>query len=109
MPFHGIFDFQWEFIFPWEPDGNPDVNTCLERKLLRRDFEYEKYSLSQLEQIFEANYAYFIEPLLDKEYGLNLFRSNWNRMEHKSISKIHMICKRAGINEDAVLSFLNGV
>lgn len=106
MPFRGVFDFQWDFIFPWEPDDNPDVKACLERKLFRRDFEYNKYTMEQLERIFESNYDYFMKPLLDKEYGLSLFRNNWKRMKYKSVSKIRMICKRAGMDENEVLTFL---
>ncbi len=107
MPFHGIFDFHWDFIFPWEPDADCDVQSCINSKLFRRVFVYEEYSVEQLDKIFNANYDYFIKPLMSKEYGLNLYREDWRRLESYPKSKIEMICSRAGINTQEVLRFLD--
>lgn len=109
MPFRGIFDLHWDFVFPWEPDGDPDVQRCIERKLLRRIFEYEDYSIEQLDRIFEANYNYFMLPLYDKNYGLDIFRSSWRRMQYYPVPKIEMLCKRAGLDAQEVLAFLGKV
>ena len=106
MPFRGIFDLEWKFIFPWEASGEFDIKKCLDDKLYKIVFEYEAYSLEQLEVFFSKNYAYFIDRLSDKEYGLDLFRNNWNRMNRFSVQSIDKICKRAGLDTDSVLKHL---
>lgn len=106
MPINGIFDLEWKFVFPWEPIGEFDIEKCIDNKLYKKVFEYEAYSLEQLEELFSVNYAYFIERLSDKEYGLDLFRNNWKRMNRFSVQSIDKICKRAGLDTAAVLKYL---
>ena len=109
MPINGLFDLEWKFIFPWEPTSEFDVEKCLDTKLYKKVFEYEAYNLEQLEIIFSKNYAYFIDRLLDKEYGLDLFRKNWNRMNRFSAHSVDKICKRAGLDTDSVLKYLKKI
>lgn len=106
MPINGIFDLEWKFIFPWEATDEFDIQKCLDNKLYKKVFEYEAYSLAQLEVIFAKNYAYFMNRLSDKEYGLNLFRNNWNRMNRFSVQSINKICERAGLDTQSVLEHL---
>ena len=106
MPFRGVFDLQWEFQFPCKPEEKLDLSTYPENPKLCRVFEYEKFTLEQLEKVFEVNYEYFMVPLLDKNYGLDIFRSNWavfNRFDTQSILKI---CQRAGIDSEKVFRYL---
>lgn len=106
MPVNGIFDLEWKFIFPWEPTSEFDVAKCLDDKLYKKVFEYEAYSLEQLDVIFSQNYMYFIDRLSDKEYGLELFRNNWTLMNRFSVKSISKICKRAGLDVLSVLKYL---
>lgn len=106
LPFHGVFDLQWDFIFPWEPNDEFDIHLCLERQKYRGVFKYEDYSIEQLEEILTQNYNYYITPLFDKEYGLCLFRDDWRLMNRFSVQSIEKLCNRAGLDVAEVRAFL---
>ena len=109
FPVRGVYDLQWDFIFPWEPVADFDINTALQSKLYRRVFDYEKYSLEILDQVFMENYRHFMLPLLDKSYGLDIFRNDWRTMRRFSEKSIDKLCKRAGLDSQTVLSYLGKI
>lgn len=106
MPVRGVYDLQWDFIFPWEPCMEFDIDVAIESKQFRRVFEYEKYTLQELDGIFASNYQHFVIPLHNKNYGLDIIRSDWRIMRRFSRQSIDKLCKRAGLDTQAVLSYL---
>lgn len=111
MPFCGKFDIQRNFIFPLDSNslvGSLDYIDSDSRELSTRNtiFEYENYTIEQLDKLFETNYSRFVVPLMNKEYGLEKFRDNWKSMNRFSKNNVMKICKRAGINSDEVLAYL---
>lgn len=106
MPVHGIYDLQWDFIFPWESGFDFDLHVCIKSKRYRRVFEYEKYTLQELEKILDENIEYFMAPLLDKNYALDIIRNDWRIMKRFSKPSIDKLCKRAGLDTNIVLHYL---
>ena len=111
MPFCGKFDIQRNFVFPLDSNGlvgflEHNESGCKESFARNTIFEYESYTLEQLDKLFEINYSYFVVPLMNKEYGLEWFRNNWKSMNRFSRNNVIKICKRAGINSDEVLAYL---
>lgn len=106
IPIRGVFDLQWEFQFPQEPEAMLDLSAYPDTRRLRRIFEYEQYTLEQLENFFEVNYAFFMAPLLDKNYGLNIIRNNWYHLKRFTPQNVLKLCQRADINSEDVFRYL---
>lgn len=105
MPFHGLCDLDWNFRFPFKPGTELDFN----QDPLAYVFEYEYYTVEQLERIFAQNYERYMLPLYDKEYGLELFRQDWRRLRRHSPQTIAGLCKRMGVDYDEVMDFLQHI
>lgn len=102
MPFHGLFDIEWDFRFPVNPDAELDFDKGPYTIL----FRYEQYTIKQFEKIFEKNYERYMLPLYDKEYGLEVLRKDWRLMRRHSHQTIEGLCKRMGIEYSTVIEFL---
>lgn len=106
VPLRGLFDLEWNFRFPRHPGGELNLNGHQSRTNYVTVFEYEQYSLEDIETYFSINYNYFIAPLFDKEYGLKMFRENWRLMNRFTAQTVDKLCKRAGLHTQTVLEYL---
>lgn len=108
IPFRGLFDLDGSFRFPCDPDEELDLTTYLENPKLSHIFEYEEYTLEQLDKLFEINYEYFMVPLLDKEHGLDQFRdpTKWFIFRRFAPQNVLKICQKAGIDSEKVFRYL---
>jgi len=106
MPLRGVFDLEWEFQFPFDPDGVFDLKDYPDRTKYMRVFEYEKYTLEQLEVLWDANFRFFMEPLTDKNYGLEIIRKDWNNLKRFAPENVLKLCLRANMDINKVFSFL---
>lgn len=103
IPLRGLFDLEWNFRFPIDPESKLDLSHYQRNTQLKTVFEYEKYTVAQLEEFFSQNYDYFVLPLFDKEYGLKMFREDWRLMNRFSAQTVRKLCERASIDTESVL------
>lgn len=106
IPLRGVFDLEWIFRFPTDPTSKLDLSNYTWDRTLETVFHYENYSIEQLETFFEINYDYFITPLFDKEYGLEMFRKDWRLMNRFAPKTVFKLCERASIDAQAVFKHL---
>jgi len=106
IPLRGLFDLNWEFRFPVHPGGKLDLKNKQNCGCSTTLFEYEKYSLGDLDSYFNMNYNHFVAPLFDKEFGLQMLREDWRLMNIFSVQTIDKLCKRAHLSTQAVLDYL---
>lgn len=106
MPFYGYMDLRKRFLFPLDPSQKFDFHACLESEQYTRTCEYEKYTVEQIDQVFDANFEYYMRPFYNQEYGFQMYRENPRRMNHKSEAKIRMLCNRSGLDAEEVLPCL---
>lgn len=106
IPLRGLLDLEWCFRFPRDMDKELELDGYQSNPDLIAVFEYDNYTVEQLDKYFAVNYAHFVEPLFDKEYGLDCFRKDWRLMNRFSVKTVDKLCKRAGIDTQAVLQYL---
>jgi len=106
IPLRGLFDLEWVFRFPVDSGSKLDLSKYEGNTQLTTVFEYENYSLAQLEEYFMMNYEHFITPLFNKEFGLELFRSDWRLMNRFSVQTVDKLCQRASLDTKSVLKYL---
>lgn len=106
IPLRGLFDLEWSFRFPIHCSEELDLNHYQDATRFTTVFEYENYSLADLEAYFSMNYDYFIIPLFDKDYGLKMFRDDWRLMYRFSARNIDKLCSRASLDTQTVLRYL---
>jgi len=100
------------FVFPINPGDELNITPGpmpLFSTGLTDVFEYEKYTPEQLEYYLSVNFDVCVSLLMDKEYGLNTFRSDWRSFGRSMYTKerIKKICLRAGIDPQDVFDYLD--
>ena len=109
FPPNGKADLFWTFRFPADPSSVLELDNYQNDRNLNWLFEYEKYSIEQLEEWFEINYNFFMLPLMDKNYGLDIFRMHWrDHMIRFAPENVIKICDRAGLDKQEVAEYLDG-
>ena len=109
IPLRGLFDLEWAFRFPIDPSDKLELSDYYGNRKLTTVLKYEKYTIEQLDLFFGINYDYFIKPLYNKEFGLDMFRHDWRLMNRFSVQTINKICHRASIDAQMVLEQLGKV
>lgn len=102
VPFRGLLDLKWNFMFPFEPGDKLEFD----RKPLRYIFEYEKYTVDEFEALFEQNYEQYIVPLHDPNYGIEMIRKDWRLMKRCDSQTIEMLCARMDLDYNEVMRSL---
>ena len=102
MPFRGCYDLDWNFRFPLSAGDEFDFDKIPFRCV----FDYELYSVQQLSELFECNYARLIVPMYDQEYGLQLMRNDWRLFRRHTNETIEALCGRMNLDVRAVMAFL---
>lgn len=109
FPLTGYFDYPKQFFFPFDLNIPIDYSAYPDRRKIGPSillFEYEKYTLEQLEYYFSKNYDIFIKPFENKDYVYDLYRKDWRLMRHFEPQKVAMICERANLDKKDVFDFL---
>lgn len=112
IPFCGKFDLERDFVFPMRSiNDKRSIYECIEdlgKKYSYKNniFEYELFTLEELDLYFDVNYEHIAKPYFDKNYGLERFKSDWRLMRGFSAKTVTNLCDRAGLDADEVLRFL---
>lgn len=107
-PLCGRYDAREVFKFPRNPADELDLSLSMMEQHMRYDTicEYSKFSLEQVNQYFDLNIQYFLVPMLDREYTLDIYRKEWRHFQYTRPENIVNICQKAGLNPQEVFSFI---
>lgn len=116
--FYGKYDWNYVFKFPRNPQCKLDIHlyervhknmyknlkeVAFARESMVIYFEYEKFSLEQLEEYFKTNYEYYFEPFFDKNYALSKLKNNIIHLGCCKPEKYSMFCKLLGFDEEELM------
>ena len=120
--FNACYDWRAVFKFPRNPQSELDIHfyekvheniyenlkeVAVAREAMGSHFEYEKFSLEQLEEYFNANYEYYFTPFFDKNYVLNKLKNDIRLLGCYKHDKFVMFCELFGYDEEKLILEIN--
>lgn len=120
--FNAYYDWRDVFKFPRNPQCELDIHfyekvhediyknlkeVTVAREAMGIYFEYEKFSLEQLEEYFNANYEYYFTPFFDKNYALNKLKNDIRLLGCYEHDKFVMFCELFGYDEEKLILEIN--
>jgi len=116
IPNSGYQDVYSIFCFPVEPGKklNCDISTIANGRYVPREkcnlytniFEYENYTVEQLDEYFDANYAQFAPTFLDKNKFLEILCSNYFHFRAYTPEKLLLVCNMCNLDKKEVYDFV---
>lgn len=111
FPLTGFGELRRLFWFPETPGADivfpaPDESPADDMTFY---FEYELYTKEQFLNYLDANYNQVVTLLLDKEYGLNIYRNNWRKFAalRNDKNRIIKLCHRTGLDPQEIFDFID--
>ncbi len=120
--FNACYDWRYVFKFPRNPQCELDIHfyeqaneniynnikeATAAREAMGIYFEYEKFSLEQLEEYFNANYEFYFTPLFDKNHALNKLKNDIRLLGLYKHDKFVMFCELFGYDEEKLILEIN--